>query len=474
MTRFDELDALLRSDLASFTAKCFETVTPAQPLLRNWHIEAIAWQLERCLTGETRRLIITLPPRNMKSISCSVALPAFALGRDPTSRIVCVSYAADLAAKQARDCRAVMESDFYRRIFPQARLSREKNTEMDFMTTRRGFRLASSVGGTLTGRGGNIVIVDDPMKPEEAMSEARRRSVCDWFDNTLRSRLDDKKNDVIIIVMQRLHMDDLVGHVLGTGEDWEILNLSAIAEYDERIQIGPERWHDRKRGEALHPSREPLEVLHDLRASMGTYAFSAQYQQSPIPPEGEILKWGWFKFYDREPAREGNDELIQSWDTASKPGELNSYSVCTTWLVKGKDYYLLDVFRERLDYPALKRAVEAQAQRYRPSSVLIEDKASGMALLQDLRQSRVGGVCSAIAIEPEGDKLTRASAQSAAIEAGHVHLPREALWIDELRKEILQFPNGRHDDQIDSITQFLKWIRTRVKWATEIKFVWPY
>jgi predicted phage terminase large subunit-like protein len=465
--------ALLRQDLASFIAKCFGYVSPAQTFVRNWHIDALAWHLEQCRQGRIRRLIITLPPRHLKSISASVAFPAFVLGHDPTTRIVCVSYAAELAGKLARDCRAIMASSWYRQLFPGTRLSREKNSELDFVTTQRGYRLSTSVGGVLTGRGGNLIILDDPMKPDEAMSETRRRNVCDWFDNTLYSRLDDKRSDVIILIMQRLHMDDLVGHVLAKDDSWVHLNLPAIAEIDEEVRIGDDVWHFRRVGDLLQPVREPRDVIEDMRRSLGSYHFAAQYQQAPIPPEGELLKWSWFRAYDVEPVREPGDEIVQSWDTASKAGELNDYSVCTTWLVRGETYYLLDVHRAKLHYPDLKRAVAMLARQFGASAVIMEDKASGTALIQDLAADPAMSV-RPIAVEPEGDKVTRASAQSMVIEAGRVFLPRSAAWLSDLRNEILQFPNGRHDDQVDSITQFLHWIRTRIIWATDIKVSWVY
>lgn len=468
MTDRATLDALLRRDFESFIAKTFSYLNPAQDFERNWHLRAMAWPLEQCLRGNIRRLIITLPPRHLKSITASVAFPAFVLGHDPTRRIVCVSYAAELSGKLARDCRAVMSSPWYRRTFPETRLSREKNTELDFVTTQRGYRLSTSVGGVLTGRGGNLIILDDPMKPDEAMSETRRRNVCEWFDNTLYSRLDDKRSDVIIIIMQRLHMDDLVGHVLTKDDSWVQLNLPAIAEVDERIRIGDEEWYVRREGEVLQAVREPLEIVEEMRRSLGSFNFAAQYQQAPIPPEGELLKWGWFQTYENEPGLRPGDQVVQSWDTASKSGELNDYSVCTTWLVRGKAYYLLDVFRQRLRYPDLKRAIITQAERYQPDAVLIEDKASGTALIQDLTDERSPRMPYPIAVEPEGDKITRAAAQSMVIEAGQVLLPSQAPWLDEFRREILQFPYSRHDDQIDSMTQFLHWIRTRVEWATHI------
>jgi hypothetical protein len=174
------LDAILRSDLAGFTQRCFQTVVPGQTYLPNWHVEAMAYQLERCRKREIRRLIITVPPRNLKSITASVAFPAFVRGNDPTQRIVCASYSQDLSAKHARDFRAVVDSDWYRRLFPQARIDPNKNTEAEIQLTAQGYRLSTSVGGTLTGRGGNLILIDDPMKPSERMSELKRAAVAEY------------------------------------------------------------------------------------------------------------------------------------------------------------------------------------------------------------------------------------------------------------------------------------------------------
>ena len=453
------LQAVLRRDLMSFATKTFDHVAPAQHFSRSWHQDAIAWHLEQARLGHIRRLIITLPPRHAKSIMASIAFPAFVLGHDPTARVVCVSYSADLSAKLARDCRSVMSSQWYRTAFPGAVLSRERNAELDFMTTRRGYRLSTSVGGSLTGRGGNVVIVDDPMKPDEAMSDTRRASACEWFDNTVYSRLDDKQTDVIIIIMQRLHLEDLVGHVLATGEPWVHLSLPAIAEFDQAISIGQGRTYYRPVGELLHPEREPLHILEEMKRSIGSFHFAAQYQQSPVPIEGELMRWEWFQRYETAPARVHHNQVVQSWDTASKAGELNDYSVCTTWLIQNQTFYLLDVFRDRLLYPSLRRAVIDQARRYRPAAVLIEDKASGMALAQDFRPGDLGGAGMPIPIEPEADKITRAAAQSIAIESGQVFIPAKADWLEDLRTELVQFPYGKFDDQIDSMSQFLRWAR---------------
>lgn len=444
----------LRSDLSSFIQKSFTIVDPATPYRHNWHIDAIAWHLEECWRGNIRRLIITVPPRSLKSICASVAFPAFVLGHDPARRIIGVSYSEELALKHARDCRAVMESPFYRAAFPGTRLDREKNTEAEFMTTERGYRMTTSIGGTLTGRGGSFFIIDDPLKPADAMSEPRRGMVNQWFDNTLYARLDSKAEDTIILVMQRLHIDDLVGHVL-KKEDWVHLNLPAIAEETQRIPCGPGRFVTRRPGELLHPAREPRETLDRIKKTLGTYAFSAQYQQQPVPPGGAMLQESWFRTYEQLPERGPNDRVVQSWDTASKADEIHDYSVCLTFLEQEENYYLLDAYRERLEYPELKRQVVALADAFGAEAVLIEDKGSGIHLIQDLLAN---DIVRPIPILPEGDKVTRMAARSATIEAGYVLLPRQALWLQDFLTEVLQFPYGRHDDQVDSLSQFLQWV----------------
>ena len=234
-------EAFLRNDLRVFIHKTFLTLSPGQEYIRNWHIDAIAYQLERVRRGEVRRLIINMPPRSLKSITASVAFPAFVLGRDPSRRIICVSYSGDLAKKHSNDFRAVLESQWYRSLFPRTRIGLFKNTETEIELTQRGFRLATSVGGTLTGRGGNLIIIDDPLKPDDAMSETKRTGANLWFNNTLLSRLDDKRTDAIIVVMQRVHMDDLTGFLLKQSNEWELLSLPAIADIEQIIPLSSDR-----------------------------------------------------------------------------------------------------------------------------------------------------------------------------------------------------------------------------------------
>lgn len=446
------LHAALRNDIPTFTHRTFQTVAPGKPYRHNWHVEVLADRIERCLAGECRHLAIALPPRSLKSLITSVAVPAVLLGRDPTLRIICASYDSALAEKHARDCHAVVGADWYRALFPLTRLDRSRNATTEFTTTRGGYRLMTSVGGTLTGRGGNLIIVDDPLKAADAYSESKREWVNQWFSNTLYSRLDDKNGDKIIVVMQRLHTDDLIGHLLASGDDWEYLRLPAIAEEDERFALRDGRVLGRAEGEPIHVARESLATLGTIKRAMGSYDFSAQYQQDPLPLEGGIIKWSWFRTWEDGLERQDTDFVTQSWDTASKSDEIHDCSVCTTWLRRGEEHYLLDVERDRLDYPALRHRIVELARRDKPDAVLIEDRGSGIQLIHDLRDS---GDVHPIAVSPEGDKVTRMYAQSAKIEAGCVFLPREASWLDAFRTEVLQFPNGRHDDQIDSMSQYL-------------------
>ncbi len=446
--------ATLRQDLASFVHKVFCTTRPNDRYLHNWHIDVITWHLQQCFERRITRLIITIPPRSLKSICASVAFPAWILGRHPSNRVICVSYSNDLSRALALDCRTVMEAPWYKRTFPRTRLHPAKNTELEVMTTKLGFRLATSVGGTLTGRGGNFIIIDDPMKPADAMSDVKRATVKQFYDGTLYSRLDNKAEDVIIVIMQRLHVDDLVAHLI-EKEEWVHLDIPAIAEQDEVYEVGPGQIYRRKAGEVLHPEQEPRAALDRIKTTLGTYDFSAQYQQSPMPPGGGMIKWDWFRHYRDLPQRGSRSEIVQSWDTASKASELSDYSVCTTWQVEGEDSYLIDVERARLEYPQLKRRVIELKHRYKADAVLIEDKGSGISLIQDLNNE--GLRC--IRIQPEGDKVTRMSAVSARIEAGYVRLPDGADWLQDFQTEVMQFPNGRHDDQVDSLSQFLNWLR---------------
>jgi predicted phage terminase large subunit-like protein len=447
------LRGALREDLGTFTAQVFFTVSPGDDYLHNWHIDAVNHELMQIHQGKNRRLIITQPPRSLKSICTSVAFVAWSIGHDPSKRFACVSYSHELAASFARQFRAVITSDWYRALFPTVRLS--KDTETECVTTKGGGRFAVPVGGSFTGRGADVIIIDDPMKADDAQSEKARRAVNDWYATTLLSRLDDKQSGAIILVMQRLHEDDPAGKLL-REDGWRHLDLPAIAEDDQEIPIGPDVVHRRHKGEVLHPEREPLALLEEIRREMGSLTFSAQYLQRPVPLEGNLIKRAWIKWYESAPPRSTGAQVVQSWDVASTTGDARDWSVCTTWLTVKRNYYLLDVWRGRLEFPQLRHKVISLAREHAPNRILIEQAGPGLHLIQELKTNPVRGVPVPIGIKPIGDKLVRMEAQCARFEAGQVFLPKEAPWLSEFLHEILAFPNARHDDQIDSISQFLK------------------
>jgi predicted phage terminase large subunit-like protein len=454
---------VLRHDLCAFIHRSFLELNAQTPFLSNWHIEVLAAKLQQAGRGSCKRLIVNMPPRHLKSHAISIAFPAWLLGHDPAKQILSVTYAQDLSDNLARKSRTLMTSAFYEALF-DTRLSKGREAVSDYETTDGGYRLSTSVGGVLTGRGADLIIIDDPLKADDALSEPRRRSVNDWYDNTLRSRLNSQDKGAIIIVMQRLHADDLVAHVQ-KHESWDVLSFPASAEQDETYNLwtpyGRRRIH-RKTGEILQPSLLSPTALESQRRGMTEYNFVAQYQQDPQPPSGVIVKREWLKFYGPDDKPEKFDKIIQSWDTANKDTELSNYSVCTTWGLKKQQMFLLDVYRHKLEFPDLKRAVRELAALHRAKIVLIEDKASGSSLIQELRAEHFSLVQAAPAMD--GDKVMRLRGQTAKIEGGFVLFPKQAHWLETYLLELLTFPNSKYDDQVDSTVFALAWSTLNPRW----------
>jgi predicted phage terminase large subunit-like protein len=443
------LRAVLREDLASFVRKVFTTVSPGTRYLHNWHIDAIVYELMRVHIGQSRRLLISQPPRSLKSICVSIAYAAWLLGHDPSRRVVAVSYSGDFAAELHRQFRMAVNSDWYAALFPNLRWAKE--TGLDLVTTKGGGRYATSVGGTLTGRGADIIVVDDPLNASDAYSEPARKRVIDWFGGTLVSRLNDKEKGSIIAVMQRLHQEDLAGHLRDRG-GWRCLDLPAIATDDQIIPLGYGKTHIRRAGDVLHPERESLAALDAIKAEIGSDAFSAQYQQMPIPPGGAMIKRHWVQRYSEPPPGKDILQIIQSWDTASKGGPNNDWSVCTTWAQSfdGR-MYLLDVWRDRADYPTLKARVLERHAKWKPNAVLIEDTGTATGIIQELEYAYIG----LVAVKPDRDKIARMAIASAKFETGKIYFPEQASWLADLEAELFAFPGARYDDQCDSISQAL-------------------
>lgn len=452
----EALQATLRQKFRAFVRKTFSHTTGGKAFHHNWHIDAAAEMLTAVKRGEIRRLLITLPPRSLKSSITSVAFPAWMLGHRPSHRIIGASYGLDLANGFARQTRDVMSSSWYRQTFPGTVLSKDKQTETEFHTTMHGSRYAVSTGGPLTGLGADLIIVDDPIKAAEGSSSpSARQDLNEWFGNTLVSRLNDQSTGAIIVTMQRLHLDDLVGFLWEQG-GWEHLSIPAEAQKTVPYRTGPaaHNVYTFKAGTVLDPVRAPKKILDELRVQMGKKAYAAQMLQEPIPDGGTIFDWKWFKFYDQAQLSTPKfDFVFQSWDVASSISENADYSVCTTWgVVRTDEFYLIDVVRVRLGQPSLIDLAHVLHDKYHPDIVLIETTGLGLTFWQVLR-AKFGNRF--IGTNPKGDKVVRAEAQTGVIEQGRVFIPREATWLEAFRKEIIGFPGGKHNDQVDSFVQFL-------------------
>ena len=453
--------ALRRRYLFCFLVAVFRTLHPGQPPLRPlWYLFAMCHALEEATAGRKRRRVISVPPRHLKSITASVALVAWKLGHDPSLKIMVATYSERLAREHAAACRQIMEQAWYRRLFPDTRIDRRSDRKLDFKTTKGGGRQAVSVTGSTTGFGADIIILDDCLKADEIESEAARETVERWYSGTLVTRLNSKREGVIISIQQRLGEDDLTAKLLALGFDH--LCLPSIAERDEAVPIGEGRVYRRRIGELLDPEREDAATLATLRREMGPAKFAAQIQQNPVAPEGNIVRIERLARYTGPIARGRFVKVCQSWDTGMSALATSDWSVCTTWGFSGDHWHLLDVYRAQLDYPDLRNAVIRLRAEWAADKVIIEDAGSGKALWQELRAR---GPFRPLMWRPAGSKEERLRGQLGQLEDGRILFPREAPWLDTYLHELRAFP-GRHDDQVDSTTQFLEFAMQRDAWVT--------
>lgn len=450
--------AAVGSDLKVFIQQAFTTIYPDKLFMDNWHIAAIIHCLEQSIQGQMPRLIINLPPRGLKSFISSVALPAFIVGHDPTAKIICISYSDELAKTLSRDFRRIIESKWYRTVFPLVRPT--KMTENEIVTDAGGFRYATSVGGTLTGRGGDFIVIDDPIKPEEALSDKARENTNEWYRNTLLSRLDDKAKSVLILVMQRLHVNDLTGFV-EAGGGFHKLSFPAIADKDESIPVGDHETYQRSEGQALHAEREDLPTLEAIRDQIGPFNFASQYQQHPESPEGSMFRRKWFQLINEPPAIEPSGNWFLSIDTALSISETADYSVVTLVYASHARYCVFSVERGRWDYETLKAKASAYLKRYGPElTFVVEAAGAGISLIQALRKA--GKRC--FHYSPKDSKMVRAAMALPVIHSGRVsilNLENHNDWVEPFVNEFVTFPHGRFDDQVDSLVQLLVWAERR-------------
>lgn len=441
-----------KRSLREYIAQAWHVVEPSSQFVRGWHIDAIAEHLEAVTRGEIRNLLINMPPRHMKSLAVSVFWPTWEWLTAPERRWLYASYAQSLSIRDSLKCRRVIESPWYQFNWGHLyQLTGDQNAKTRFENDKTGYRIATSVGGSATGEGGDRIVCDDPHNVQESESDTIRDGVLRWWDEVMSTRLNDPKTGTRVIVMQRVHEADLSGHVLGQG-GYEHLCLPAEFEGGKRYTaIG---WSDPRNelGELLWPEQFGSKELTDLKSRLGSYAAAGQLQQRPSPAEGGMLKRHWWRFYREAPST--FDEIIQSWDMAFKDTKASDYVVGQVWGRKGADKYLLDQTHDQINFPATVQAVRTLSAKWpKAHAKLVEDKANGTAVIATL-QHEIAGL---IPVEPQGGKIARASAVSPQIEAGNVYLPDPSIapWVHDFIEECAAFPNGAHDDQVDAMSQAL-------------------
>lgn len=469
--KLEELPSLTEIDtqiaeqsLSEFIKQAWPIIEPNTRYKHNWHIDLVSEYLQEVEAGNIKRLIVNFPPRHMKSILISVMFPAWVWLKHPHTRWLCASYGLALALKHNMDRRTIIESEWYQERWGNiVKLSEELNQKTEFQNTARGHMMATSVGGSATGRGGSYIVIDDPLNPEESLSDTRREAANRWIDQTLSTRLDDKQKDKIVIVMQRLHHDDTTGHLLKKnnelGEpDWTHLSIPAEAPKKTMIVYPISKKNlIREMDQVLWEEREPKTVLDQQKRSMGTWAYSGQYQQEPVPLGGGIIQKDWIKYYQNDLPPISVMQIIQSWDMNFKAVGDSSFVVGQVWGRLNADKFLLDQYRNRIGFTETIRAVKAMTTRWpQTQSVLIEDKANGPAVIDSLRHE-ISGI---VAINPEGSKESRLQAVSPQFESGNIYMPHTSIapWVEQYLDELCNFPFTAHDDQVDSTSQALNWM----------------
>ena len=397
------------------------------------------------MTKGNGRLIVSLPPRHGKSELLSHWAPVWFFENWPSGNVILASYEADFASSWGRKVRDTIQAHQDKLSI---RISEESSSASRWNTIQGGGMVTAGAGGPITGRGGDLILVDDLIKNwAEAQSETVRKNLIDWFYSTLYTRADP--GATIIIIQTRWHILDLVGELLTRNpEDWKEIRFPALAEHGDPLGREP--------GQALCPERFGEEELHKIKEIMGTDMFSALYQQNPAPPQGSIFHREWWKFYENEPEFKA---ILQSWDCGYEIKDDSSYSVCQTWGVGENGYYLIHQFRDRLEYPELLRTVKLQFENFSPNLILIEYQASGRSLVQDLYNNTRLPI-KAVKTTRESKQL-RAELITPLVESGRVFLPQKAKWVNDFLYEMTVFPAGSHSDQVDALSQALLFLRAR-------------
>lgn len=448
---------IMRGFLVAFLPWVFSILhRGARPLKMDWYLWAVCQAFQKTAVGRSRRLVVNVPPRHLKSITAT-AYTAWMLGRSPALKIMIATYGDKLGRDHLERLQVIMAHPLYRRLFPGARLRPGGPGRGYLSTTKGGGCRVVTVNGATTGFGADIIIIDDAMKAEDITSEARRAELDRFYRQTLLTRLNDKRRGIIISIQQRLGEDDLPARLLEAGADH-----LCLPSYDDRERVydlGMGRQYRRPVGEVLRPDDEPMDVLEAFRREMGPRDFATQYLQQPGAADGNIIQLAKIpRFKLGEVPRSRFEMVVQSLDTAVSEEAGSAYTVLLTFARYNQRWHLIDVTRERLSYPRLRDMTRAQMTLWQPDHILIEDQSSGSQLYQDLRYCY--GI-RPIMIKPLADKLTRMIGQLGLIEDGFLAIPEEAPWLDDFMNELRLFPASKYMDQVDSLAQFLDWAKRR-------------
>ncbi|HET9741330.1 MAG TPA: phage terminase large subunit [Terriglobales bacterium] len=429
---------------------------PCTPLRWNWHLDLLCEYLTQVAQGKCRRLIVNVPPRTMKSLLCTVFYPVWRWCTAPQRRFMCVSYSEELSADHSRYRRNVLTSGLYRYFWGETvKLAFGHNLKTQFENTRRGAMLATSILGSATGKGCDELIVDDPQSAQSALRDREREAANVNFDMAFRSRLNDPETGTILVIQQRLHESDLTGHLLEREPNgWTHLKLPAEAEAEETWTFPASgRVQTRQAGELLWPERFSASSLAGLKIALGAWAYAGQYQQSPGPVEGTLVKRDWMKYYQVLPAERGT--WVQSWDCAFKASGTTDYVVGQVWVKVGSEFYLVDQVRARMDFVSTRHAIRQMSLKY-PQAItkLIEDKANGPAVIASLR----GEISGIVPVPTRDSKVGRLNSFTGMFQGGNVKLPEGTSWVGDFVEELTRFPMAAHDDQVDACTQALQYL----------------
>jgi predicted phage terminase large subunit-like protein len=445
-----------RRSLKYFARSVWPIVEPA-PFVDGWCLDAIVEHLEAVTRGDIRKIVINIPPRHTKSLMLTI-WRAWLWTQNPAEQVLGASYSYALSVRDNQRVRRIIESSWFQERFGHLfAMAGDQNVKSFFEDDKRGYQMAISVDGATTGQGGSVLILDDPHNASDAHSEAEREKALIWFREVWTNRLNNQAKDKMVVVGQRVHETDVCGYILRERPDWVHLNLPA--EYEPArhctTSIG---WSDprEEEGELLWPERFTHAALDGLKRDLGPNGYSAQYQQSPVPATGGTFQLTWFSH--RYTVLPPDLHIYQSIDSAFQEGSNSDWSVIGTWGMSSTYCYKLHVWRGRVAFPQLIKAIRDQAALWHPEGILIENKASGQSAIQVLRQETGLPI---ISVDPHGSKMFRAESGAPFFEAGRVLLPEEAVWVAEYIEEHVRFPFFSHDDQVDETSQMLTWWRRK-------------